>query len=174
MIYLLNIFSFIRHLLFIKGETCEINVQELFWASISVLMHLASGCQSEDRYQQIQHQRFSRKTSGRGTLHGEDLLAVLFLLRMISTVLNIVSILQVKQIYLLLSRKITKSSQSTSSISAAASLRHMTESSQLSSPSSSTINMPRFGVETSMAASTSAVPGDQLPSWWMMTSYLSG
>ena len=30
----LDIFSFISHLLFIKWETCEIDVQELFWASI--------------------------------------------------------------------------------------------------------------------------------------------
>ena len=31
----LDIFSFITHLLFIKWETCEIDVQELFWASIN-------------------------------------------------------------------------------------------------------------------------------------------
>ena len=30
----LKAFSFIRHLLLIKWETCEIDVQELFWASI--------------------------------------------------------------------------------------------------------------------------------------------
>ena len=30
----LDILSFIRHLLFIKWGTCEIDVQELFWASI--------------------------------------------------------------------------------------------------------------------------------------------
>jgi hypothetical protein len=30
----LEAFSFIRHLLLIKWETCEIDVQELFWASI--------------------------------------------------------------------------------------------------------------------------------------------
>ena len=32
----LEAFSFIRHLLLIKWETCEIDVQELFWASIHV------------------------------------------------------------------------------------------------------------------------------------------
>ena len=32
----LDIFSFITHLLFIKWETCEIDVQELFWASIEI------------------------------------------------------------------------------------------------------------------------------------------
>ena len=34
----LDIFSFITHLLFIKWETCEIDVQELFWASICCTM----------------------------------------------------------------------------------------------------------------------------------------